>query len=58
MIIDISSGTGVSEEAVRQRITDMLGGIPVGRSGRSEEVAELVASYLPIARPISAVFTM
>jgi NAD(P)-dependent dehydrogenase (short-subunit alcohol dehydrogenase family) len=43
MIMDISLGTGVSEEAARQRIMDMLGGIPVGRPGRPEEVAELVA---------------
>jgi len=43
MIMDISRGTGVSVEAARQRIMDMLGGIPVGRPGRSEEVAELVA---------------
>ena len=43
MIMDISRGTGVSMEAARQRIMDMLGGIPVGRPGRSEEVAELVA---------------
>jgi NAD(P)-dependent dehydrogenase (short-subunit alcohol dehydrogenase family) len=43
MIMDISRGTGVSEKAARQRIVDMLGGIPVGRPGRSEEVAELVA---------------
>jgi NAD(P)-dependent dehydrogenase (short-subunit alcohol dehydrogenase family) len=43
MIMDISRGTGVSEKAARQRIMDMLGGIPVGRPGRSEEVAELVA---------------
>src|SRR6202140_1924409 len=43
MIMDISRGTGVSEEAARQRIVDMLGGIPVGRPGRPVEVAELVA---------------
>ena len=43
MITDISRGTGVSEETARQRIMDMLGGIPVGRPGRPEEVAELVA---------------
>src|SRR6202162_5669498 len=42
MIMDISRGSGVSEEAARQRIMDMLGGIPVGRPGRPEEVAELV----------------
>jgi NAD(P)-dependent dehydrogenase (short-subunit alcohol dehydrogenase family) len=43
MIRDISRGAGVSEEAARQRIMDMLGGIPMGRPGRPEEVAELVA---------------
>jgi NAD(P)-dependent dehydrogenase (short-subunit alcohol dehydrogenase family) len=43
MIRDISRGAGVSEEAARQRIMEMLGGIPVGRPGRPEEVAELVA---------------
>jgi NAD(P)-dependent dehydrogenase (short-subunit alcohol dehydrogenase family) len=43
MIMDISRGSRVSEEAARQRIMDMLGGIPVGRPGRPEEVAELVA---------------
>jgi NAD(P)-dependent dehydrogenase (short-subunit alcohol dehydrogenase family) len=42
MILDISKGTGVSEEAARQKIMDMLGGIPVGRPGTPEEVAELV----------------
>ena len=41
MIMDISKGTGVSEEAARQQIMDMLGGIPVGRPGTPEEVAEL-----------------
>ena len=42
MIMDISKGAGVSEEAARQRIMDMLGGIPLGRPGTPEEVAELV----------------
>jgi NAD(P)-dependent dehydrogenase (short-subunit alcohol dehydrogenase family) len=42
MIMDISKGTGVSEEAARQKIMDMLGGIPVRRPGKPEEVAELV----------------
>jgi NAD(P)-dependent dehydrogenase (short-subunit alcohol dehydrogenase family) len=41
MIMDISKGTGISEEAARQQIMDMLGGIPVGRPGTPEEVAEL-----------------
>jgi len=39
MIADISRGSGISEDAARQRIMDMLG----GRPGRPEEVAELVA---------------
>jgi NAD(P)-dependent dehydrogenase (short-subunit alcohol dehydrogenase family) len=43
MIMDISKGNGVSEAAARQIIMDMLGGIPVGRPGRPEEVAELVS---------------
>jgi NAD(P)-dependent dehydrogenase (short-subunit alcohol dehydrogenase family) len=42
MISDISRGGGISEGAARQMIMDMLGGIPVGRPGRPEEVAELV----------------
>jgi len=43
MIADISGGSGISEDDARQRIMDMLGGIPIGRTGRPEEVAELVA---------------
>jgi NAD(P)-dependent dehydrogenase (short-subunit alcohol dehydrogenase family) len=43
MIRDISRNDGVSEDTARQRIMDLLGGIPVGRPGRPEEVAELVA---------------
>ena len=43
MIDDITRGSGISEDAARQRIMDMLGGIPIGRTGRPEEVAELVA---------------
>lgn len=43
MIADISKGSGISEDAARQLIMDMLGGIPIGRTGRPEEVAELVA---------------
>jgi NAD(P)-dependent dehydrogenase (short-subunit alcohol dehydrogenase family) len=43
MITDISKGSGVSEDAARQQIMDMLGGIPIGRPGRPEEVAELIA---------------
>jgi NAD(P)-dependent dehydrogenase (short-subunit alcohol dehydrogenase family) len=43
MIAEIAQGSGISEDAARQRIMDMLGGIPIGRPGRPEEVAELVA---------------
>jgi NAD(P)-dependent dehydrogenase (short-subunit alcohol dehydrogenase family) len=43
MILDISRGSGISEDAARQRIVDMLGGIPMGRPGKPEEVAELAA---------------
>jgi len=43
MIADISRGSAMSEGAARQRIMDMLGGIPIGRTGRPEEVAGLVA---------------
>jgi NAD(P)-dependent dehydrogenase (short-subunit alcohol dehydrogenase family) len=43
MIADIVRNTGASEAAARQQIVGMLGGIPVGRPGRPEEVAELVA---------------
>jgi NAD(P)-dependent dehydrogenase (short-subunit alcohol dehydrogenase family) len=43
MIVDISRNEGIGEDAARQRIVDMIGGIPVGRPGRPEEVAELVS---------------
>src|ERR1700737_2095148 len=49
MIDDIARGSGISEDAARQRIMDMLGGIPIGRPGRPEEVAE--AGSLPRLRP-------
>ena len=43
MIMDIAQNESISEEAARQRIMDMLGGIPMGRPGLPDEVAELVA---------------
>jgi NAD(P)-dependent dehydrogenase (short-subunit alcohol dehydrogenase family) len=43
MIVDISRGSDISEEAARQLIMNMLGGIPIGRPGRPEEVAEVVS---------------
>ena len=43
MVNEISERTGISAAAARQRIMDSLGGIPLGRPNRPEEVAELVA---------------
>lgn len=42
-IAEIQQNTGVTEEAARRQIMDMIGGIPLGRTGRPEEVADLVA---------------
>ena len=43
MVNEIAQRTGITGEAARQRIMDALGGIPLGRPNRPEEVAELVA---------------
>jgi len=43
MVNEIAQRTGISPDAARQRIMDSLGGIPLGRPNRPEEVAELVA---------------
>jgi NAD(P)-dependent dehydrogenase (short-subunit alcohol dehydrogenase family) len=43
LIKEFQKRGGVSEETARQQIMDMIGGIPLGRTGRPEEVAELVA---------------
>ncbi len=43
MVTEIAERTGVSTDAARQSIMDSLGGIPLGRPNRPEEVAELVA---------------
>lgn len=43
MIVRLAKSDGIDESAARQRIMDMIGGIPIGRPGRPEEVAELVA---------------
>jgi len=43
MVNELAKRTGISVDAARQRIMDFLGGIPLGRPNRPEEVAELVA---------------
>jgi NAD(P)-dependent dehydrogenase (short-subunit alcohol dehydrogenase family) len=43
MVNEIAQRTGISTDAARQKIMDALGGIPLGRPNRPEEVAELVA---------------
>ena len=43
MVDEIAQRTGIIKDAARQRIMDSLGGIPLGRPNRPEEVAELVA---------------
>jgi NAD(P)-dependent dehydrogenase (short-subunit alcohol dehydrogenase family) len=43
MVKEIAQRSGISTDAARQRIMDSLGGIPLGRPNRPEEVAELVA---------------
>jgi len=43
MVDEIAKRTGISKNAARERIMDSLGGIPLGRPNRPEEVAELVA---------------
>ena len=40
---EIAQRTGISKDAARQRIMDSLGGIPLGRPNRPQEVAERVA---------------
>ncbi len=43
MILRLAESHGTDETAARQAIIDMLGGIPIGRPSRPDEVAELVA---------------
>ena len=54
MVDEIAQRTGISKDAARQRIMDSLGGIPLGRPNRPEEVAELVA-FLASARASSII---
>ena len=39
----IAASAGIGEDAAKQSILDALGGIPIGRPSRPEEVAELIA---------------
>src|SRR6476619_6053319 len=41
MIVALAKSRGIDENAARQAIMDMIGGIPIGRPAQPEEVAEL-----------------
>jgi NAD(P)-dependent dehydrogenase (short-subunit alcohol dehydrogenase family) len=43
LIMQVSQNNGVSEQQARQIIMNNIGGIPIGRPGQPEGVAELVA---------------
>src|SRR6266576_4745515 len=43
MVERLAANAGTDFDTARQRLMDSLGGIPIGRTGRPEEVAELVA---------------
>lgn len=43
LVVRLAERDGTGEDAARQGVMDSLGGIPIGRPGRPEEVAELVA---------------
>lgn len=43
LIMRLAEEQGIDESAARARLMDSLGGIPIGRPSRPEEVAELVA---------------
>jgi NAD(P)-dependent dehydrogenase (short-subunit alcohol dehydrogenase family) len=52
MILQLAQSSGISEDAARRQIVNMIGGIPLGRPGRPEDVAELV-SFLASDRAAS-----
>ena len=43
LVARLAAQAGTTEDVARQSLMDSLGGIPIGRPGRPEEVAELVA---------------
>jgi NAD(P)-dependent dehydrogenase (short-subunit alcohol dehydrogenase family) len=43
MVVQLAQSGGISQDAARKQIMDMIGGIPIGRPGQPEEVAELAA---------------
>jgi NAD(P)-dependent dehydrogenase (short-subunit alcohol dehydrogenase family) len=43
LVARLAENAGTTQDAARQSLMDSLGGIPIGRPGRPEEVAELVA---------------
>ena len=43
LILRLAEERGVDERTARQGLIDSLGGIPIGRPNRPEEVAELIA---------------
>ena len=52
MIMQLAQSGGISEKGARQQIMNMIGGIPIGRPGEPEEVAE-VAAFLASDRAAS-----